>query len=232
MIGVLMAKKIKKARLAINIILILLFMGALVYVTVRFGPSIMEAVRNPQQLKKTLESYGVWGVLVFIGLQVLQVVVVAIPGEFVQLAGGYIYGPWLGTLYSLIGIVLASVIVFYISRLLGYTLVRTFVSKNDLKRFDFVINDSKSEVIMLLLFLIPGLPKDALTYIAGLTPVKPLRFFVIITLGRLPALFASSYIGYSTQKGNYLIVVILSVAAIALFIAGLILKDKIIAKLH
>jgi uncharacterized membrane protein YdjX (TVP38/TMEM64 family) len=162
----------------------------------------------------------------------LQVVVVAIPGEFVQLAGGYIYGVWLGTLYSLIGIVAGSIFVFYVSRLLGFTLVRAFVSEKSLEKFDFMINGNKSELIMLILFLIPGFPKDALTYIAGLTPIKPIRFFVIITLGRLPALLASSYIGYSTQKGNYLMVIILSAAAIALFAAGLFMKDKIIAKFH
>lgn len=227
-----MAEKIKKIKLWADIVLIAVFLGLMAYITIKYAPAIMESVRNPEQLRSQLEGYGFLGVLIFIGLQMLQVVVVAIPGEFVQLAGGYIYGVWLGTLYSLIGIVAGSVFVFYVSRFLGYTLVRAFVSEKSLEKFDFMINGSKSEIIMLILFLIPGFPKDALTYIAGLTPIKPLRFFVIITLGRLPALLASSYIGYSTQKGNYLIVIILSAAALALFTAGVFLKDRIIAKFH
>jgi uncharacterized membrane protein YdjX (TVP38/TMEM64 family) len=163
---------------------------------------------------------------------VLQVVVAAIPGEFVQIAGGYVYGTWLGTLYSLTGIVTGSVLVFLVARVLGYPLVKMLVAPKQLEKFQFMINSEKSEVAMFLLFLIPGIPKDILTYIAGITPIKPFRFFVIITVGRLPALLASSYIGHSTQKGNYTTVIILSIAALILFLAGLLLKDKIMDRLH
>lgn len=222
----------KKLRLLLNMFLIAGFLTLLALLAIRFGPEITKLAREPEQLRGILNSYGWKGVLIFMLIQLLQVVVAAIPGEFVQLAGGYIYGTWLGTLYSLAGIVAGSVIVFFAARLLGYPIVKTFVSQDNLKKFDFMMNSSKSEMIMFVLFLIPGFPKDILTYIAGLTPVRPLRFFIIITVGRLPALLASSYIGYSTQKGNYIIVAVLSVVAILLFTAGLLLKDKIIDKLH
>lgn len=224
----------KKTRLKIigNIILAALFLAAVVFVTVRFGPQLTSLARKPQQLKETLNSFGWRGVLVFMLLQVLQVVVAAIPGEFVQLAGGYIYGSLAGTLYSLAGIVAGSVMVFYISRLLGYPLVKTFVSQQHFDRFNFIMNSNKSEVAMFLLFLIPGMPKDVLTYMVGLTPIKPGRFFLMITIARFPALLASSVIGSSTQKGNYLLVIILSAAALILFSAGIFLKDRIIDKLH
>ena len=95
-----------------------------------------------------------------------------------------------------------------------------------------MMNSDKTEITMFLLFLIPGIPKDILTYLAGLTPIKPLRFFIIITVARFPALMASSYIGYNTQKGNYLVVIILSAAALVLFTAGVLLKDRIISKMQ
>jgi len=95
-----------------------------------------------------------------------------------------------------------------------------------------MINSKKADAAMFVLFLIPGIPKDVLTYIAGITPVRPLKFFAIITIGRLPALLASSYIGSSTEKGNYLIVILLSAAAIILFFAGILLKDRIINLVH
>ena len=79
---------------------------------------------------------------------------------------------------------------FYAARLLGYPLVRLLVPPTQLEKFSFMLSSSKSEAAMFILFLIPGIPKDILTYIAGITPVKPLRFFVIITIGRLPALLA------------------------------------------
>lgn len=225
-------EKQKRLKLVFNIIIVVLFLAGIVFVTVKYGPYLSKLASKPQELKDALNSFGWRGVLVFMLLQALQVIVAAIPGEFVQLAGGYIYGAWLGTLYSLAGIVTGSVIVFFVARFLGYPLVRTFVSQKNLDKFNFMMNSSKSDVAMFLLFLIPGIPKDILTYIAGLTPVKPLKFFAIITIGRLPALFGSSVIGSSTQKGDYLLVVILSVAALILFTAGLLLRDRIITKLH
>lgn len=224
--------KSEKRKLTLYIVLIAAFLGILTYLAFRFGPQLTALVREPESLRVLLNSYGWKGVLVFMGIQMLQVVVAAIPGEFVQLAGGYLYGTWLGTLYSLIGIVLGSVTVFFIARLLGYPLVKLLVPPAQLEKFNFMINSNKSEVGMFILFLIPGIPKDILTYIAGITPVKPLKFFAVITIGRLPALLASSYIGSSTQKGNYGIVIILSVAAVTLFIAGVFLKDKIISKIQ
>lgn len=222
----------KKQKLALYIIPIAVFLGIMMYLAVRFGAQLTALAREPEELRNILNSYGWLGVLVFMGIQMLQVLVAVIPGEFVQLAGGYIYGTWLGTLYSLTGIVLGSVLVFFIARLLGYPLVKLLVSKKHLERFNFIINSNKSEAAMFILFLIPGAPKDILTYLAAITPVKPLKFFAIITMGRLPALLASSYIGSSTQKGNYVIAITLSVAAVILFVAGVFLKDKIINRVH
>lgn len=225
-------EKNKKIKVIVNIALIILFLAIIVFAAVKFGPQITRLANDPKELKATLNSYGWKSALVFMLIQLVQVVVAAIPGEFVQIAGGYIYGSFAGTLYSLAGIVAGSIIVFFVSRLLGYPLVRTFVSQKNLDKFEFMMNNEKSDIVMFLLFLIPGLPKDILTYIAGLTPVKPLKFFVIITLGRFPALLASSIIGSNIEKGNYTLVIILSVIALILFVAGLLLKDKIISVFH
>jgi uncharacterized membrane protein YdjX (TVP38/TMEM64 family) len=81
---------------------------------------------------------------------------------------------------------------------------------------------------MFVLFLIPGIPKDILTYIAGLTPVKPVKFLMIAVVARLPALFVSCYIGANLQERNYAVVIAASIAAILLFIAGVFLKDRVI----
>jgi uncharacterized membrane protein YdjX (TVP38/TMEM64 family) len=225
-------KVVEKRRLVFYIALITVFIGILVYLGIKLGPKITELAKNPEKLHRLLNSFGWKGVLVFIGIQILQVLVAAIPGEIVQIAGGYIYGTWLGTLYSLIGILIGSILVFFIVRLLGYPLVRLVASEAQIEKFNSIFGSAKSEAAAFILFLIPGIPKDILTYIAGVTPVKPLRFFIIIMIGRFPALLASSYIGHGTQMGNYLVVIILCVAAVVLFLVGLLLKDRIIEKIH
>ena len=222
----------KRLKLMFDIVLVAAFVALIIFLTVKFGPRLTQLAAEPEKLKEMLSSFGWKGVLIFMALQVLQVVVAAIPGEFVQIAGGYIYGPWLGTFYSLAGIVLGSVIVFYIARFLGYRIVKLMVSREQLDRLSFMVNSDKSEIGMFILFLIPGLPKDILTYIAGITPVKAMTFFIVITLGRLPALFGSAYIGSSMQEGNYLAAIIVGAAAVILFAAGLLLKDKLLVKIR
>jgi len=222
----------KKGIPALNIALIAAFIAGIVYITIRYGPEITALAKEPEKLSELLTLFGWKGVLVFIGIQIIQVVVAAIPGEAVQIAGGYIFGTFLGTLYSMTGIFLGSVIVFSFARLIGYPIVRMAVPEAQINKFNFMINSSKSEIAMFILFLIPGIPKDIITYIAGITPVKPLRFMIIILTGRFPALLASSYIGHSTQKGNYTIAILLTVAAVILFVAGLLFRDRIISKIH
>lgn len=222
----------KKFTLWLNIILVVLFIGVLSFVTVKYAPSITKLVSTPEKLKDILLSYGYKSAFVFVLLQVLQVVIAVIPGEVIQVAGGYVYGTFFGSLLSVSGILIGSIIAFFTVRLLGYSLVRIFVPQKQIEKFDFLMNNPKSEIAMFILFLLPGLPKDILTYIAGLTPVKPLRFFIIVMVARLPGLIVSSYIGTNIQEKNYLSVIIISTIAFVLFAAGLLLKDKVIDRVH
>jgi uncharacterized membrane protein YdjX (TVP38/TMEM64 family) len=130
------------------------------------------------------------------------------------------------------GILLGSMIAFFAARLLGYALVKTFVSPKKLEQFGFLINNPKSEIAMFALFLVPGIPKDSLVYIAGLTPIKPVRFFLLSMIARFPGLWGSAYIGANLQEKDYLPVWIMSGAALVLFVAGVLNRDRIIAWLH
>jgi len=212
----------------INLFLFVLFVAAIVVVSIKFAPSITALLSSPEKARGFLLSFGFKSVFVFILLQVLQVVIAVIPGEVVQITGGYVYGIFLGTVYSVVGILLGSLLAFFLVRIIGYPVVKAFVPQKQLNKFNFMINNEKSEITMFVLFLIPGLPKDVLTYIAGLTPVKPLRLFIIVMIARLPGILVSSVIGTNIQSKNYLTVVIISVCAIVLFVAGLLLKNRII----
>jgi uncharacterized membrane protein YdjX (TVP38/TMEM64 family) len=225
-------KKLKLWVAIVKIIVLCLFTAALIYSTIRFAPSLTHLVSEPDELKDFLASYGLKGVLVFILIQMIQVIVAAIPGEPVQIAGGYIYGVFLGTVYSLVGIIAGYCIVFAVTRVLGYELVKLVVPVKQYDRFQLLMDKHKSDTVIFLLFLIPGIPKDVLVYIAGLTPIKPLRFFILITIARFPALLGSSYIGAYLQKENYLAAIILGVGAAVLFTACLIFRERITAFLH
>lgn len=222
----------KLIQLLIRVSLLLLFISAVAITAIKYSADIIYMTANPGAFKTILSSYGATGIIIFIGVQIIQVIIAALPGDLTQIAGGYIYGTLFGSLYSMIGITIGSVIVFYASRLLGFSLINLFASKESIERFSFLINNPKSEIAMFILFLIPGMPKDFLSYLAGITPVKPMMFLMISGVARIPALIASSYVGANLQQGNYAVVAIVSVVACLLLITGFFMKNHIITFLH
>jgi uncharacterized membrane protein YdjX (TVP38/TMEM64 family) len=221
-----------KPHLFAHIIMLVVFLSLVAYISFKFGPAITRLMSRPERFKEFIDAYGSTSVLLYILIQAAHVIIVVIPGEIVQIAGGYAFGTLYGTLYSLIGIIVGTLIVFFATRLVGYTLVRTFVSPEKLKRFDFLINSPKSEITLFVLFLIPGLPKDTLVYISGLTPIRPWRFLLICTIARFPGLWGSAYIGANLQEKDYVPVWIMSGLALMLFVVGILIKDKVIGRLH
>jgi uncharacterized membrane protein YdjX (TVP38/TMEM64 family) len=226
------AENRQRALLAVRVVLLAGFLGLIIFASIKLTPAVTRLIKRPEEFKAFIDSYGSVSALIYILVQALQVVVFVIPGELVQIAGGYIFGTGLGTLFSVAGILLGTMAGFFAARLLGYSLVRAIVSPKKLREFDFLINNPKSEIAMFALFLIPGIPKDSLVYISGLTPIKPLRFFLISMIARFPGLWGSAYIGANLQKKDYLPVWILSGVSLVLFVAGALNKDRIMAWLH
>jgi uncharacterized membrane protein YdjX (TVP38/TMEM64 family) len=221
-----------KMKLWLNIGLLILFISITIIITVNYAPQITNLVKHPGKFKELVNSYGPWSVLVFICFQILQVVIAVIPGELVQLAGGYIFGTFWGTIYSTAGILLGSIIAFHITRLLGFHLIQTMISRQEMERIVSLLDKPKSAISIFLLFLIPGIPKDILVYIAGLTPIKPARFFAIFLMARFPALLSASFMGARIKEADYLPVIIIFTIVCVLFLGGLINKDRIMNRLH
>lgn len=224
--------KKQSLKIVVNIILIVIFIVLLIYISLKYSPFIMEMIRNPNMLRTRLATYGNKSIFVFLAIQVMQVVIPAIPGEIVQFAGGYIYGTIFGALYSSIGILFGSIISFYISRILGYTLVKLIISENNMKKLEYLTHTSKSEVATFILFLIPGMPKDIMTYLAGLTPINPSSFFILSTTARLPGILISSFIGANLEQKQYNEVIAVAMIALVLTILGIVFKDRIIKRVR
>ncbi|MFQ3619526.1 MAG: TVP38/TMEM64 family protein [Spirochaetales bacterium] len=165
------------------------------YLVVTYRKELSFLYTSPQGLRCYVRGWGWYGPLIFIGLQVLQVVVFIIPGEITQLAGGYLFGFWVGLLYSLIGIALGSSFNFSVARVLGKPLVLRIFGPKKIEKFAHLMESSKAKRVLFLLFLLPGFPKDLLCYVAGLGSYRFPYFLLLSTLGRLPGLIISSYLG-------------------------------------
>ncbi|NFA61484.1 TVP38/TMEM64 family protein [Clostridium sporogenes] len=188
-------------------------------------------LKDPKNIKNIILSYGNYGIVVFLLFQIIQVVAFFIPGEVIQISGGYIYGTLFGSIYSLIGITLGSVFVFLLSHIYGRPLVHKIICKKDLKFFDRLLNIGSIKLIVFLLYLIPGIPKDALGYICGISDIKFKDFFVLSTLGRIPGVLASTYFGANIHSGNKSVLIIVGVVSSLLFIIGVLKGEKIIKKI-
>ena len=198
---------------------------------IKFMPTILLITVSLEEFKKYILSMGQWGVAVLILFQMLQTVVAPIPGEVVQIAGGYLYGIPLGTLYNLIGRIIGAVIAFYFARVIGGEYVRNLIEKKKLKWINDVMTSKKFEIVTFVIFIVPGLPKDFMIYVAGLTAIKPLRFFYILILARLPWVAVSASVGANIDAGNYIVTIIISAIAIIAFLIGIVYEDKIIKRL-
>ena len=222
----------KNNRFITDIVLLIAFIAVIIFLTIKYAPYITELARKPDEFRDVILSYGYFGVFVFIFIQVFQVVVAAIPGELIQIAGGFVYGAWLGTLYLSIGVVIGTLAAFYAARLFGYSLIKKIVAEDKLARFKDMMESKKADLVISVLFLLPGLPKDFLVYVGGLTPVKPMKFIVITTIARLPALFFSAYIGENIQEQDYVRALVISIIAVVLFLLGVINRERIFKRIN
>ena len=178
-------------------------------------------------LIQRMHEAGPVGVLILIGLQLLQVIVAFIPGEVVQVAAGMLYGPFGGTAVILLGVIIASTIVFELVHVLGAPFVRSMVSDTFLEKFRSFERSGKLNVVVFILFLIPGLPKDVFTYVVGLTDMKLGTFLLLSTLGRIPGVFVSSYAASSIMQGDYLTSAIMFGVLAIIAGIGVLFRDKI-----
>ena len=179
-------------------------------------------------LIEDVRSMGVLGVLVLFAVQILQVVVAFIPGEVVQMAAGMMYGPWLGALIVIVGCALSSALVYYIVHKLGAPLVQAMVPEKYLRKFRHFEESGKLSIIVFILFLIPGLPKDVFTYIVPLTDMKLKPFLAITTIARIPGIIVSTYAADGLLGGRLVESIVIFAVFAIVAIVGILNKDRII----
>lgn len=183
--------------------------------------------KSPEEVRKYILLYGKYSIAAFLVLQVLQVVIFIIPGEVIQISGGYIFGTFLGSIISLIGIAAGSSAAFYASRKFGKSFVRKIIPEKKMNYFENKLKSSNLNLIVFLLYLTPGIPKDILAYVCGISSIGFKDFFILSTIGRIPGIIISAYFGANIKNKKYMILVIIAVVMTVLFILGTFKGDKI-----
>jgi len=181
---------------------------------------------NREKMTAFLNSLGPLSFLGFICVQALQVVISPIPGEVTGLIGGFLYGKFLGIVLSTIGLTLGSWAAFSLSRVFGKPFVETFVKRETVARYDYLLHH-KGAFLVFLLFLIPGFPKDYLCYILGLGHLTIREFLVISTTGRFMGTVLLTLGGDYIRHHQYYRFSVLLGIAILIILISMAYRDKI-----
>lgn len=223
-------KKVKAIKITLTIIIVLI----LAIFLWKLAPFMLDLSTKEGQVafKNKISDMGFLGLLLLFGLQVLQILLVVLPGEPFEVLAGMCYGAWGGCLFITLSVFITTTIIFFMVRRLGKKYLYNFFQKEKVDKVmksKLLKNPRSLEIILCLLFFLPATPKDLFVYIGGLLPIKPLRFILISTFVRFPSVITSTMVGSNISNGNWEMSLLIYgatfvIAALCIYIVSL--KDK------
>jgi uncharacterized membrane protein YdjX (TVP38/TMEM64 family) len=192
---------------------------------------VVRLYRDKHFLKDIVASWGWMAPLVFVAIQALQVVISPIPGEVTGPVGGALFGTWWGLVYSSIGLTLGTLLCFGVGRRWGEPLVRPWLSEHHWNRMSFIL-EAEGAILCFILYLIPGFPKDIMSYLFGLSPMPFWVFALVSTLGRVPGTWISSYFGANVAQQQYVYAAVFIALIMAVCLPIYYYRDRIIKRFH
>ena len=225
-------KKLKIFKRMLFIIAVII----LTVITVYLFPVVKNLSTKEGQIifKNKVSDSGTYGLLLLFLIQIAQMFLFILPGEPIEILAGMCYGWFLGTVFIMISSAIIATLIFWLVRKIGRQFVYDFSDEEKIKKIEsskIFQNPKKIELVLFILFLVPGTPKDLLTYLAGLLPIRMRRFVIISTIARIPSIVTSTIAGANIADGNWkkgiiLYGLIVVIVAGALFIFNKFDKDK------
>lgn len=215
-----MLKSIKKTNLVV-IAVIMLMMTFIIIYTVK-NINIDQVIGSIETLPFFIK------VIAMMGLIALQIFVAFLPGEPLELASGYIFGSFQGTLVCLAGSMIGTIIVYYLARMFQHSIIDTMFNQDKVAEVKQLFSSKKSKFWLFIIFLIPGSPKDVMTYLVSLSDIDLKQWLLLTTVGRIPSIVTSTYLTGSLKEGNIMLAFLILVVTIILVIGGTIYYKKII----
>ncbi len=223
-------QKKARRRWIVRIASLVIFFGLVTFVTILVFPYAkeMKTESGREQIIEMFNKFDTFcSAVIFILIQAVQVIIAIIPP--IQIVGGMMFGWLFGALFSFAGILLGTFVIFMLVRFLGRPLVEAFVNDKHLERFSFLNDEEKLLRVLIILYVIPGVPKDVLSYIVPLTKVDKRDFFMYVMPFRVPAVLLSTVFGQSVISGSYVLAFVLIGVFVVIGILGIIFREKIIS---
>lgn len=200
--------KMNKKTKIFKLVLLGIVLTIAIAVTAYLIPVIKElgTPEGQQAFQTRINDSGFLGVLMLFGLQFAQIFLFIIPGEPIEILAGVCYGSLWGTVFVMVSAAIISAFIYVLVHKLGRKFIYDFASKEKIEKIEnnkVFQNPKTIRFLIFILFFIPGTPKDLLTYIAALLPIKPMEFIIISTIARFPSIISSTWAGASLLEGNW-----------------------------
>ncbi|MDR3305214.1 MAG: VTT domain-containing protein [Clostridiales Family XIII bacterium] len=192
-------------------------------------PGVGEIFTSREALDEFLIAHKHTNLFIYLGIQALQVVISVIPGQVVQFAGGYVFGAPLAFLLTFLGVTAGTLAAFLLAKYLGRDIVMVLFKEKRVGRFVEMMNTKRAYAVIILVYLIPGIPKDVFTYAAGLTNLRALPFVLTSVVARSPAMLATLLFGSFLRDGNHAGMVIVAVVVGLLLALSFFKRKKLFA---
>ena len=212
-------KKYRYLILALSIIIIL-------GLTLALWQPIINFIENPDTLAAWINNAGIWGPIIFMLLNAVQVLLAIIPGGPFEIAAGALFGPWAGALMCDIAMTAGGMITFFFVKKFGIKFIELFIDRKELESVKFLHTNEKYTSLLFLFFLLPGTPKDLMCYVVGLTDIKWTIWLLINFAGRFPAILLSALGGSALGEQKYGIFIVAFSIIIILYFTGTFLYKK------
>lgn len=188
---------------------------------------VIKNIATPEgqvEFKSIIDRSGFKGVLLMFGLELAQIFLIILPGEPLEILAGMCYGGFWGTIFLLFSVFITTTVIFYAVRKYGREFIYHFFNKEKVEKLEnskWFKNSKNIEYVLIILFMLPGTPKDILVYIGGLLPIKPIKFILISTFARFPSIISSTLAGNSLVEGKWTTMIIVYIGP--LLIAGIVI---------
>jgi len=226
----------KKSLKIFKIILFTIVVIILTIITIYLFPVMRNLSTKEGQIafKEKVTNSGTIGMLLLFVIQISQIFLFILPGEPIEILAGMCYGWIWGTVFIMISSATIASLIFILVRKIGKQFVYDFSDEEKIRKIEnskLFKNPEKIEIVLFILFLIPGTPKDLLTYLSGLLPIKMRRFVFLSTIARIPSIVTSTIAGANIAAGDLkkailLYILIVALVIILLYIFNIFDKDK------
>ncbi len=225
-------KKYKVIRIVVQAVILALFIGLIVFLTIKLYP-IFKAIQRDEAYREAfinkISSYGGLSIFIVTACQILQTILVIIPSGPIVMVAGMLFHPAVAVIVCLIGQTIGGIIVYYLVKLLGYNFVALFIDPDKIKCSKILKNKTRCNVVMFGYLLIPALPKDIVCFVAPFTNIKIHEFICITFFARIPMTIVTVILGSSLIHGSYILAIVLASLSLALAIICFIFNKRISA---